>query len=305
MQNDNNLIQDLKFRFNNGGMHMKLIFINVIVFLVIGITNVIGRLIPAFENSISEILEQIFTLQASFSGFIRSPWGLFTSIFSHFGFLHILFNMLFLYFAGKMLEQFFGGKRLLYIYIFGGLAGGIFEIIAHEIFPQMATQASVVVGASGSIMAIFMALAFYKPNMQVMLFGVFPVRLIFLALAYLLYDALSLGLNDGTAHFAHLGGAILGFLSMRNPHSSRNFLYRVELFFDRIGAQLKGTSKPKKVKLTYSQGGGEAKKTDYEYNADKKANQERTDVILDKISKSGYESLTKAEKEFLFNQSKK
>lgn len=301
MQNDRSLIDELKFRYQHGGMHMKLIFINAAVFLLIAIAGVIGRLIsPEANVAVSYFLSDVFSLQADFYGFLEKPWGLITSIFAHFGFLHFLFNMLFLYFAGMMLEQFFGGKRLLYTYLIGGIAGGIFEILAHEIFPGMAQYPTVIVGASGSIMAIFIALAFYRPNMRVNLFGVLPVRLMILAGLYLLSDLLSLGMQDGTAHFAHIGGAIIGIISVQNPHSSRNFLFLIEKFFDKLfSAQIFKKSKPK---MTATRGG--ATKSDYDYNAEKKARQQKTDIILDKISKSGYESLTKAEKEFLFNQSK-
>ena len=301
MQNDRSLLDELKFRYKHGGMHMKLIFINAAVFLLIALTGVTGRLVgPGANIAVSYLLSDIFSLQADFHGLLLKPWGLFTSIFAHFGFLHFLFNMLFLYFSGMMLEQFFGGKRLLYTYLVGGIAGGIFEIIAHEIFPGMAQYPSVIVGASGSIMAIFIALAFYRPNMRVNLFGVLPVKLIILAGLYLLSDILSLGLQDGTAHFAHIGGAIIGILSVQNPHSSRNFLFLTEKFFDRIfSGQLFAKRKPR---MTVTRGA--AAKTDYDFNAEKKARQEKTDAILDKISRSGYESLTKAEKEFLFNQSK-
>ncbi len=296
MQNDHNLIEDLKYHYKHGGMHMKLIFINAAVFLLIGILTVLGKL----SGNNASYLESIFALEANFNGLLYKPWGLFTSIFAHFGFLHFLFNMMFLYFSGKMLESFFGPKRLLYIYIFGGIAGGLFEIIAHEIFPTLVSQVTVVVGASGSIMAIFIALAFYRPNIQVNLFGVLPVRLIILALAYMAYDLFSLANNDGTAHFAHVGGAFFGIISINNPQSSQHFLKRIELFMDGFFNKLKSFFGPKKPKMTVKRGG----KTDYEFNAEKKVKQEKTDAILDKISKSGYESLTKAEKDFLFNQSK-
>lgn len=290
MQNNNTFIDDLKLRYRTGGMHIRLIFINAAVFLGIGIVHVISRL-AGFDPG---FLNDIFALEANFHGVMTKPWGLFTSMFAHFGFIHFLFNMLFLYFSGKLLEQFFGPKRLLLIYIFGGLAGGIFEVIAHEIIPSLSSQPSVVVGASGSIMAIFVALAFYRPNLQLMLF-VFPVKIIYLAGVYILIDFLSLGLNDGTAHFAHLGGALFGMLSVKNPHSPRHFLARTEKFF---GNLFKKRGRPA---MTTMRGG----KTDYDYNLEKKARQEKTDAILDKISRSGYESLTKAEKEFLFNQSQR
>lgn len=301
MQNNNTILEELKFRFNHGGMFMKLIFINVAVFVAISLLDVFGRL----SGMSTDWLKQVFGLQANFVGLIFYPWGLFTSIFAHFNVIHLLMNLLLLYFVGKILEQFFGPKRLLTIYLLGGIAGGILEIFAHEIFPLLANQQVVVVGASGSIMAIFMALAFYRPNLQVMLFGVVPIRLILLAGLYLLYDALSLGLNDGTAHFAHIGGAIIGFIAAQQAHSARSIFARFENFFDNLVTRFKGAKIARKQpKMKVSKGGGGSRKVDYEYNEEKKARQEKTDAILDKISKSGYESLTKAEKDFLFNQSK-
>jgi membrane associated rhomboid family serine protease len=296
MQTDRTFIDEIKYRFNYGGMHIKLIFVNLAVFLFIGILLVISRLMGMNGLIIQAYLSDIFALQADFEGLLFKPWGIVTSIFSHFGLFHFLFNMIFLYFAGKMLEDFFGSKRLLSTYIVGGIAGGLFEVLAHEIFPGLATQTSVVVGASGSIMAIFMGLAFYRPNLEVRLFGLFPVKLILLAGLYLVYDILSLGANDGTAHFAHVGGAVVGIFSVQNPHSASNFLFKLEQFFGNL------FKKRTKSHLKSERGG--TFKSDYDYNQEKKNRQEKIDAILDKISKSGYESLTKAEKEMLFNQSK-
>lgn len=300
MYNDRTFMEELKFRFNYGGMHVKLIFINAIVFLVLGIIQVFTRLLGHENGWIDLILVHVFTLDASFWGLITKPWGLFTSMFAHFGFMHFLFNMLFLYFSGKMLEDFFGSKRLLYTYIVGGIAGGLFEVVAHEIFPAMGSQHIVIVGASGSIMAIFIGLAFYRPNLQIMLFGILPVRMIILGGLYLLYDILSLGANDGTAHFAHLGGALLGIWAVQNPFGSNNILFRIESWVDSIVKKWKSRSSKSHLKVKK---GGRTFKSDAEYNVDKKKQQEKMDAILDKISKSGYESLSKAEKDFLFNQS--
>jgi len=302
MQNDRNFIQDLQYRYQFGGMYMKLIFANAAVFIVIGLLSVISHLAgPATEKPVMDLLNDLFTLDASFRGILLKPWGLFTSMFAHFGLLHFLFNMLFLFMAGRMLEQFFGPKRLFYIYLTGGIIGGIFEVLAHELIPVMAGQRVVVVGASGAIMAIFIALAFYRPNMTVMLFGLIAVPIILLAGIFLLSNFLDLGANDGTAHFAHIGGALLGIVAAQHPQSPRNFVAVIERNLDKFWLKLKTLFKPK-PKLTVSRGG--VKKTDYEYNEEKKLRQQKTDAILDKISKSGYESLSKAEKEFLFNQSK-
>jgi hypothetical protein len=213
--------------------------------------------------------------------------------------------MIFLYFVGRMFVQFFDQKRLLYTYILGGIGGGLLEILAHLIFPTLRNETQVVVGASGSIMAIFAALAFYRPNLTVNLFGIFPIRLIFLAGIFILSDLISLGLDDKTAHFAHIGGVIIGLLSIKNLHSKTNIVTGFQRFIESIGGFFSGLFKPKS-KLTVKKGGATNArfKTDEEFIVEAKLRQQKIDAILDKISKSGYESLTKAEKDFLFQQSK-
>ena len=302
---DKNIFQDLKYRFQFGGMHVKLLFVNAIVFIFIGFLHVFTRLLgnEEIQQSTAIILHDIFALQADFLGLITKPWGLITSIFSHFEFMHFLFNMLFLFFAGQLYEQLFGGRKLLNIYILGGIAGGILEIVAHELFPALSNSQSIVVGASGSIMAIFIAAAMYRPNTKIMLFGILPIRIIVLAGIYFIYDLLSLGMPDGTAHFAHIGGGIIGVISVKTMDKPNNILTRFARFTDKIFAIFKRDFFKKKNTLNVERGGRPL--TDEEYIARKKENQAKTDAILDKISKSGYESLTSKEKEFLFKQSNK
>lgn len=302
---DKNIFQDLKYRYQFGGMHIKLLFINAFIFIGIGFLHVFTRLIgnAEIEQTTSIFLHDIFALQADFLGLITKPWGLITSIFSHFEFMHFLFNMLFLFFAGQLYEQLFGGKKLLNIYLLGGLVGGMLEIIAHELFPALSNSESIIVGASGSIMAIFMAVAMYKPNTQIMLFGILPVKIFVLAGIYFVYDLLSLGMPDGTAHFAHIGGGIIGVISVRTMDKSSNILTRFTHFTDKVFTIFKRDFFQKKNKLKVERGGRPL--TDEEFIERKKANQARVDAILDKISKSGYESLSAKEKEFLFQQSNK
>ena len=214
--------------------------------------------------------------------------------------------MLFLYFSGKMFESIFDAQRMWGTYILGGLTGSLFEVIAHYIFPVLQGKSSVIVGASGSIMAIFAAMAFHRPRLQVQLFGIFPVPLIALAGFFILTDIFSLGKNDGTAHFAHLGGAVIGMISVQNLYSKKNIISIFSSLIKRSNDLLKNlfsTNSKMKIKKGGATRGPEFK-TDEEYNVDKKKRQEIIDLILDKISKSGYDSLTKAEKEFLFDQSK-
>ena len=298
MNNSRNLVEELQFQLRHGSVTTKLIFANVFVFIFIQLILVTYRLL-LFDSSWS-IAPILFTLDTDILGFIIKPWGIFTSIFSHFDLLHLLFNMLFLYFSGQFFESIFNGKRLLYTYIFGGIAGGLLEIISHFIFPALQESHNIVVGASGSVMAIFTALAFYSPNTKVLLFGVFPIRIYFIAIFFLLKDLIGLGSDDNIAHFAHLGGAIFGLISIQNMYSKNNIINILYRLFGNI-KNVFSFNKPKKPKFTTTRGGF---KKDEDYNLEKKKRQEKTDAILDKISKAGYESLTKEEKDFLFNQSK-
>ena len=302
MNRDQNLFDSLKNLYQFGGMTIRLIFINAIIFLFIQILSVIIRLYGVEDGLLSIFLNAVFTLNTGLPEFFFMPWGLVTSIFAHFSLWHFLMNMLFLYFVGKLFEQFFDSTRLWYTYLLGGIAGGLLEIFAHAVFPALKGIPIVIVGASGSVMAIFMALAFYRPNLQVQLFGIFPIRLIFIAGFFLLTDLLSLGLQDRVAHFAHIGGAIFGILSIRNLNSQMNIIQIFRKWgdsFNRFLNSLFSETSQKKNNRTNAR-----MKTDEDYNMEAKTRQEKIDRILDKISKSGYESLTREEKDFLFKQSK-
>jgi membrane associated rhomboid family serine protease len=293
MQSSRNFIEEIKYQLSHGTMTNKLIIYNVFVFALILLLNILNLSL----NQIS-LTEYFFTLDTNLVGFIIKPWGIITSIFSHFEIWHLIFNMLFLYFSGQLFEQIFDKRRLWQTYIFGGISGGTLEIAAHYLFPSFQNSDQVVVGASGSIMAIFTALAFHSPNIRVNLFGIFPVKIYLIAIFFLLNDLIGIAdPSDNVAHFAHLGGAIFGLVSIQSMHSNNNILSVLGSFFDRIKKIITSGKSTKSGKAKF--------KTDEEYNLEKKRRQEKTDAILDKISKSGYESLTKEEKDFLFNQSKK
>jgi membrane associated rhomboid family serine protease len=287
MENNRNFLSELKHELLKGKMNNRLLIINVAVFIFIQIWLAIGRLGGASDD----IIYHIFTLDPNFSRLLYRPWGILTSIFSHFDFIHLLFNMVFLYFAGKIYEDIFDSKRLLITYIIGGIFGGLAEIIIQSLFFPL-KESALVVGASGSIMAIFVAVAFHSPNMKVQLFGRFSIRLYFVALFFLIQDIIGIGKNDGIAHFAHLGGAIFGVLSVQNS----SLLNRIETGFTSLFKGKFGTSKKQQPKSRF--------KSNEDYNQERREQQIQTDKILDKISKGGYESLTKQEKDFLFKQSK-
>ena len=192
---------------------------------------------------------------------------------------------------------------MILIYIIGGLTGGIFEIIAHTIFPKLQIFNDIIVGASGSIMAIFIATAFYRPNLKLNLFGILPVRIILLAGIFITFDLLALGKEDGTAHFAHLGGSIIGLISIKNINKPNNLINLSDNFWNRFIKLFKNRNT--KLKIHKKNSNNKRFKTDEEYNLDNKNRQDKIDKILDKISKSGYESLSKKEKDYLFKQSEK
>ena len=294
MYQKRNLSEELKHQLKNGTMTNRLVIANVLVFLLIHTVLALGRM---SDKDLYPIIDSIFSLNTSWKGFLTMPWGAFTSIFTHFDLYHIFFNMIFLYFAGNMFEKFFNGKYLLIVYIFGGLLGGVTEILNSSLFLST-YDAHHVIGASGSVMAIFTALAFYSPNTKVHLFGILPIRLFLLALFFLATDLIGIGKEgDNVAHFAHLGGALFGFLAVRNLNTKKNIIEQIL----KLNNKLKALFKPK-PKMYYTR--SDQHKTDEQYNLDKKKKQKKTDHVLDKISKSGYDSLTKEEKDFLFNQSK-
>ena len=289
MNNNRNIFQELKQTFLQGKMTHRLIIVNVAVFVLIQIYLAIFRLGGLVSEDLPNIL---FTLDTSLKGFLYKPWGIITSIFAHFDLFHLFSNMLFLYFSGKFFEQIWSGKQLLITYILGGIFGGIAEIAVQSIFYSTENNGALVIGASGSIMAIFIAVAFHSPQTQLLLFGKFSIRLYFLAIFFLIQDIIGIGTKDTTAHFAHIGGAIFGILSIVTTKFIPSKSPNSKGFFNQIFK----SSKRKNVAPRF--------KSDEAYNQEKRAHQEKTDSILDKISKGGYESLNQSEKDFLFKQSK-
>src|SRR5690554_188327 len=297
---------ELKYQWKYGGMHIKLMGIHLAVFILINVLLVFGSLsvTNGSPNPMMDIVYSIFTLRGDVYGFLTHPWGIITSIFAHFDFMHFAFNMLFFYFISRFFLMYFSNQRMLYTYILGGLMGGIFQILAYSTFPALQGTQTFVVGASGAVNAVFMAAAFYRPMAEVHLFGMIKVKMIYIAGIYILMDLLQMGGADNVAHFAHLGGAAFGILSIYNIDSKKNVINFTRVTVENLKASFNGKPKMKAHKgENTSTKKATQHQTDAEYNLQKKKKQEEIDAILDKISKSGYESLTKHEKQILFDQS--
>ena len=299
------LTDQLKYQYRTGGVHMKLIFINVIVYLIFAMILVFMTLMK-WENSAESFkaFKNIFSFHSNPIEFITKPWGIITYMFIHGSFFHLFSNMLILFFAGKMYENLLGSKKTLSTFFIGGICGALLYLITYNIFPLFRDYIDIpVVGASAAVMAIFVGLATYSPNFEVMLFGVFKVKMKYLAIVWVALDITGLGNNDGIAHFAHIGGALWGYIFITNYKKAKD----LSTWFDKLILSFKNIFKRNKIKIVYSKGKKSAPKrttSDHNYNEDKNNRQKKVDAILDKIKASGYESLSKDEKDYLFDASK-
>ncbi len=284
-----NTLDNLKYRFKNAGIVEQLIYINLAVFLLVFITNTFGFLFQSNNN----LLVEWFSLPANFDEFLYKPWTIITYGFLHTSFLHILLNLVALFYIGHLFKQYFTSKQLLNFYILGTLFGGILFLISYAIFPVLLKEAniSVLLGASAGISAIFIGIATYIPNYELKFPLIGFVKLWTLACIWVAIDIIQIPAGNAGGHIAHIGGAIFGFLYVvRASNKELEILKPLKKFFER---------KEKPLKTVYKSGKKPSKN-----NYKKTENQAEIDHILDKISKSGYDTLTKSEKDFLFKQGK-
>ncbi|MBQ8673787.1 MAG: rhomboid family intramembrane serine protease [Bacteroides sp.] len=292
------IITDLKEKFRHGNICTRFIFINVAVFLVTALT---GIFLLLFNRSATGIFEWV-ELPASLPRFIMQPWSLLTYMFMHSGVLHLLFNMLWLYWFGTLFLYYFSAKHLRGVYILGGICGGLLFMLAYNLFPyfQVLVPHSFMLGASASVLAIVAATAYREPNHPVQLFLFGTVRLKYLALVVIGMDLLFITSDNGGGHIAHLGGALAGLWFAMSLSKGHDVTKWINGTIDAVTGLF--APRPRKPKMKVNYGG---RGQDYDYNARRKAQNDEVDRILDKLKKSGYESLTTAEKQALFDASKR
>lgn len=287
--------------FKRGSMVTRLIYLNVAVFVLINLGLFI---INQFEDvMIKTKFENIFMLPGDLNQLIRRPYTLITHMFSHYGILHILFNMLWLYWMGRILSQYLGDKKILPLYIMGGLVGAVFYLLSFNIFPGFADSLAVAraLGASAAVMAITIATATLLPNFTIFIFLIGPVKLKWIAFVVVILDIVGInGLNAGGS-IAHLGGAFFGYIfivQLRKGNDYSETFYKVVNWFKVLFVGKKGP------RVAYKKDKGNTKNRTKHKQGYSQSKQERIDAILDKIASSGYDSLSKEEKEFLFRVSK-
>lgn len=284
------LTNDIKYKLSNLNVLEKIIAVNVVVYLF------------------ALVLKPVwFVLPSSLGIFITKPWAIITYAFVHFEFSHILFNMLWLYVIGRMFLNLFSAKRAVNIYFLGAISGGLLYMLCYTLFPNIFGANSNLVGASAAVRALLIFLCAYMPNQNVQFF-MFNLKLWYIGLAIVIMDALGVfagvsnpEIGNAGGNLAHLGGALLGYFYAKQllvgNDIGKDFERFIDLFANLFRSEKKGSLKT--VHKNKSKVGGYTKSDFNEFN-----NQKKIDIILDKISKSGYDSLTAEEKEFLFRAGK-
>lgn len=295
MQAMESIFTNLKNTFRAGSILVKLIYINVGLFILIRLLGVLFLLfnIPGIP------FLQYLQMPSSPELLMYRPWTVITYMFTHFDFLHILFNMLWLYWFGGLFLTFFSERQLGGLYLLGGIAGAVLFMLAYNIFPyfQTVVSSSYLMGASASVMAIVFAVSFYRKDLEINLFLIGRIKLIYLALFTFVIDLLAITSDNAGGHIAHIGGALFGIWFAVRIKEGKDLTGPMNRLLDRV-VNL-GKRKPK-MKVTYKRA-----ETDYEYNARKHRESADIDAILDKLKRSGYESLSADEKRQLFDASKK
>lgn len=295
--------------------------INLIVFAVMLVLRVILTL--AGLGDVYQSFRSMLMVPASLENLIVQPWSLLTYMFFHEGVFHILFNMLFLYWFGLLVNEYLGSRKLANLYILGGLTGALLYIVMYNLAPYFANSVDMarMLGASAGVYAIVVGAATLSPNSTFHLLLLGPVKIKYIAIFYVIVAfANSIGSNAG-GELAHLGGALLGFLYVNQLRRGKDWgvpIQAIGLFFENL------LRRRPKVRVSYrkqkTSTSSSSKGTDTASNFDsltsksnsgstkvssKEATQEEIDAILDKIAAKGYDALSKEEKRKLFEFSKK
>lgn len=285
---------DIKTSFRQGSVITRLIYLNLAIFLVFRIIHVIFFLAGKPYG-----LLQWFELPADPGIWILQPWSILTYMFLHFDFLHILFNLLVLYWFGRIFLDYYTPNQLVGLYLLGGLAGGVLYMAAYNLFPvfEEVVSTSFLLGASASIIAILVAAAFRDPAREVRLMLIGMVQLRYLALFMIFSYIIGISVSNAGGNLAHLGGVFAGWFFVLMERRGSDVTAPFSVAVNRTGRLFRPKTSVRVVHRNPAL-------DDYAYNRQKAADHEALNRILDKIGEEGYDSLTKAEKETLFRHGK-
>ncbi|PST84175.1 rhomboid family intramembrane serine protease [Pedobacter yulinensis] len=286
----NTLFRDLRFKvFQSGNPLFLYIGVNALIFVAAALLNMLF-VISGQGPVIDRLVATYLALPAPFSLFPQRFYTLITSMFVHAGFFHVLFNMLWLYWMGRIFLDFLNNRQFHFVYWAGGIAGGILFLLAFNFIPFFAsnTELAILLGASGAVMAIVVATATLVPDFTIRLLFFGDVKLKYLALVYIVLDLIGIASANAGGSIAHLGGALLGFLYIKSLKSGNDWS---RLFKRKPKLRVVKNSQPKTAAAAQARHA-------------ERVRQEEIDAILDKILKSGYDKLSKEEKDTLFKAGK-
>lgn len=294
------IIDEIKESYKQGGALTKLIYVNVAVFIIVRLLQVFFSFSSGSGSLAHYPVLNWISVPSDPLELVFKPWTLITYMFVHYDFLHIIFNMIYLYWFGRIFLEFLNPRQLLGVYFLGGLSGALVYLLAYNFVPVLYqyNSSAILLGASASVMAILFTTARLRPDFKIhmMFFG--PVKLKYMALAALILDLISISSMSNTGgHLAHIGGAAFGYLYADWFSKGKD----VTIGFNRAMDSIITLFKPKsKLTVTHRR-----PMSDLEFNKRKLTDQQEVDRILEKIKASGYDSLTSQEKKTLFEASKK
>lgn len=295
---------DLRMQWRTGGMVVRLLLLNVAVFVALIAFQLVLSIamgdrmtgMAALDRYVVQWLRSTSDLGA----LLLKPWTVFTYMFVHTGLGHIFWNMMLLWFGGRLFRDLLGDKRLLGNYLLGGLSGFALFALSQNLLPGFHGGLHAgIQGASAAVLSVFVGIAAYRPDMVVHLILIGPVKLMYVAAVFVLLDLVGIGSGDGVAHEAHIGGALYGLLSSLQLKQGRDWSLGFVELLERLWP-FRARKARMRVEKSFTRS---TPQSDARYNADKREKQARVDNILDKISRSGYDSLSKEEKDYLFKAS--
>ena len=289
------LKDQILYRIQQLNIVEKIILINIICFVFPLLFKTILFLFSLPEN----FFVGLFELSSSFQDLVFRPWTILTYGFLHSGFFHLFWNMYLLYFSSRLLLNLFNSKIFLKLYFLGIIIGGLTFILSYNFFPVFQDANPYMVGASAGVMSVFIFMSTYSPNLEIKLI-LFNIKLRYLGIAFVLLDVIQIPYGNSGGHIAHLGGAFFGFLYAQRLQKGLDIGLPLDNFVEKISQLFVRKSKIKTVYKRKDTSGIHNQKISLQSD-----HQRRIDEILDKISVSGYESLSNEEKDFLFRIGKK
>lgn len=295
-------IEDIKRSYLQGSMLLRLIFINIGVFVLLHVVVIVVMLF-----NVSGDLVQWVELPSNLKTLLVRPWTLVTYMFSHYGLMHILFNMLWLYWLGRIFMEYFSPKQLTGVYLLGGLGGAVLYLMAYNLLPYFAGSHAFLIGASASVIAIVVATAVYAPDYKIGLLFIGEVALKWVAIVTVGIAVIGLEGGNMGGNIAHIGGTIVGALFAVRIKSGRDITRPLNACIDAIVGLFNGRSfkLPEFKRPQGKSKEGVPPRSTGAHRPDDLVSEEELDVILGKIKVAGYDALTDEEKDKLFKASRR